>query len=156
MRKLTLWVLSIIFTLVSTGSVLAADTNTLTVSANVVGTCKFTTGTSTLAFGGMDPSSVADATATGSVTFWCTSGASYSLSDDDGLHETAPNANRMQHTVDATEYVPYSLSLSPTSGSGSGPALPVTLTINGTVANADYVNALAGTFGDTVVITVSP
>lgn len=156
MKRLTVWALSIIFTLVSTGLVLAADTNTLTVSASVVGTCKFSTGTSTLAFGGMDPSSAADATAAGSVTFWCTRGASYSLVDDDGLHETAPNANRMQHTTDTTEYIPYSLSLSPTSGSGSGPSTPVTLTINGTVANADYVNALAGSFGDTVVITVTP
>jgi spore coat protein U-like protein len=62
----------------------------------------------------------------------------------------------MRHATDVTEFIPYSLSLSPTTGTGSGPATPITLTIDGSILNADYVNALAGNYSDTVVLTITP
>lgn len=156
MKRFTVWLLAVGLVLLSAGMSMAADTNTLSVSANVVGTCKFNVATSTLAFGALDPSSVADASASNTTTFWCTRGASYTITDDDGLYDTGPGANQMRHAVDVTEFIPYSLTLSPLSGTGSGPVTPITLTIDGLIANANYINALAGDYADTVVITVAP
>jgi spore coat protein U-like protein len=62
----------------------------------------------------------------------------------------------MQHATIATEYIPYTLTLSPLTGSGSGKATPITLNISGTITNANYINAAAGNFADTVVITITP
>jgi spore coat protein U-like protein len=156
MKQLTFWAVAIALVLTMGGMGFAADTNTLSVSANVVGTCKFNVATSTLPFGALDPTSAADATASGSVTFWCTNGASFTVSDDDGLYETGVNANRMRHATDVTQFIPYGLTLSPTTGTGTGPSTPITLTIDGLISNANYVNAMAGDYADTVVITVSP
>ncbi len=136
------------------GVVMAADTNTLTVSGNVVGTCKFSSATSSLAFGALDPSSGAAVAGAGSSTFWCTKGVAYTISDDGGLFNSG--GPRMQHGTDVTEFIPYGLTLAPLSGTGSGPATPVTLNITGNIAFADYSNALAGAYSDTVVITVNP
>ena len=138
------------------GVALALDTNTVTVTANVIGTCKFASATSTLAFGALDPSSALDASGSATVDFWCTRNASYSIVDDDGLHETAVDANRMQNVADATEYIPYSFSYNPAAGTGSGPSTPITLTMNGLINNADYVNAAVGNYSDTIVLTITP
>lgn len=143
----------------STAASVVADTHTLTVSANVVGFCKFDSASSTLDFGDLDPSSGSDATALNeTVAFWCTRGVNYSIGDDDGLHENGvANGNRMQHETNTAEYVPYTLSYTPTSGTGDGPqSAHVSMSISGTIANADYTNALAGAYADTVVLTISP
>jgi spore coat protein U-like protein len=138
------------------GEAMAGDTNTVTVTANVVGTCKFNSATSTLAFGSLDPSGSGDKTATASPTFWCTKNASYSITDDDGLHELAANGNRMQNTTAPAEFLPYTFSYNPASGTGTGRTTPITLNISGTVAFADYQNAAVGDYADTVVLTITP
>ena len=70
------------------GTAMAIDTATVTVSANVVGTCKFSSPTGAVAFGALTPSTTpSDVTAV--VTqpkFWCTKGAAYTIGDDLGLH----------------------------------------------------------------------
>jgi spore coat protein U-like protein len=139
-----------------TGVAFAADTNTVTVTANVVGTCRFNSATSTLAFGSLDPGVGGDVNASASTTFWCTKNASYAITDDDGLYETGPNANRMQHATTLTEYIPYTFSYNPTSGTGDGRTSPITLNISGTVTFANYENAAAGDYADTVVLSITP
>jgi spore coat protein U-like protein len=139
-----------------TGVAFAADTNTVTVTANVVGTCRFNSATSTLAFGSLDPGVGGDVNASTSTTFWCTRNASYSISDDDGLHETGVDANRMQHVSSPTEYIPYTFTYNPTSGTGNGRTSPITLNISGTVTFANYQNAAAGDYADTVVLSITP
>jgi len=139
-----------------TGVAFAADTNTVTVTANVVGTCRFNSATSTLGFGALDPGIGGDVNANTSTTFWCTKNASYSITDDDGLYDTGPNANRMRHATTLTEYVPYSFSYSPATGTGNGRTSPITLDISGTVTFASYQNAAAGDYADTVVLTINP
>jgi len=148
--------LAMVLSLVLTGVAFALDTNTITVSANVSGNCKFNTATSTLGFGALDPNSSSDASASAMVTFWCTKGSGYSITDDDGLYETGVNLNRMRHAVDNAEFIPYTLTYNPASGTGTGKTVPITLNISGTIANANYVNALAGDYGDTVVLTINP
>ena len=138
------------------GVAFAGDTNTVTVSANVVGTCMFDSATSTLAFGALDPTSGSDVSTSTSTTFWCTKNAPYSITDDDGEHELVANQNRMENTTTAGEFIPYSFSYNPTSGNGSGRTTPITLTISGTVTFTDYQNVAAGGYSDTVVLTIAP
>ena len=154
MKRLILTAMAVITAVMVSGAAMAA-TNTMTVSASVVGTCRFSAATSTLAFGALDPSSAADGGGSVNVNFWCTRGTAYSMTDDDGLNELAANANRMQHAVTATEYIPYSNSYV-AAGTGLGATSPIALTVTGAILNADYINALEGAYADTVVLTVTP
>ena len=142
--------------LVSPAAMAASTTHTLAVSATVVGNCKFNTaGPTTLAFGSIDPSAAAPATATASVTFRCTTGTTSSMTSDDGLYDVA-GAPRMKDA--GTNYLPYSIGLVGTAqaGTGHGAGQDKTLTVNGTVAVADFQNAAAGAYADTVTLTIAP
>ena len=141
--------------LIGNTAALAADTATVDVSANVVGTCKFNSGGS-IAFT-LDPTSSAAATGTvADPAFWCTKGASWTVSDDDGLHGTGAGARRMQHDTTLTEFIPYSFSYT-TTGTGLGKTSPIILALTGaTVANTDFVNAEAGNYADTVTLSIAP
>ncbi len=136
------------------GNALAADSNTLTVSASVTGTCRFSSGTSTLNFGALDQSSAADANATGNTQFWCTRNATYTVGANNGLY--FDTARRMRHASETTEYIPYNLTFTPTAGTGTGKTSPITLNLSGTITNANYVNALAGNYADTVTLSITP
>lgn len=154
MKRLILTAMAVI-TAVMVSSAAMAATNTMTVSASVTGTCRFSAATSTLAFGALDPSSAANGAGAVNVNFWCTRGTAYSMTDDDGLYETGVNANRMQHAVTPTEYIPYTISYA-AAGTGLGATSPIILAVTGAIANADYINALEGAYADTVVLTVTP
>lgn len=136
----------------------AAGTNTLTVTATVVSDndCRFRSN-SALNFGNLDPANPVDRTVTTSITFRCRGrdrDVTFFISDDDGLYETGPDANRMKHAT-LNEYLPYSFTLNPTSGT-----IPrrtdQTLNITGTVLGADYQNASMGSYSDIVTITIVP
>jgi spore coat protein U-like protein len=155
--------------LISTPQGLAGDNAIVNVSANVVGTCKFNSGAN-LNFT-LDPSSTSDATATASLTFWCTKGATYTITDNNGANadtSTSPPTQRMKHT-DLTEYIPYKFcykSGSPPasctsdttsdSGTGNGKNNSITLYFLGVVKNNDYIDASAGSYSDMVTMTISP
>lgn len=139
---------------------IAGDSQVVTVTATVLSKsqCKFRSNTSALNFGNLDPTSPIDKTTSVSVTFRCvgsTLNATFSITDDDGLYESGPDANRMRHTITTTEYIPYLLTLSPTSGT-----IPKntdqTLTITGAVKGVDYQDALIGSYSDMVVISIEP
>ena len=53
----------------------AADTQTVTVNATVLNTCKFTTAAQTVTFADIDPSATTDRTAPLTVSYRCTKGA---------------------------------------------------------------------------------
>ena len=135
--------------------------DTMAVSATVLSSsnCKFNVPKSTtLAFGAIDPSGSLNATATGSLVVRCggsAANATFTLTDDSGLNETGVGAYRMQHSVTATAYLAYSVSYSPQSAT-----IPKntdqTITITGIVTPAQYGNAIAGNYTDTVTVTVSP
>ena len=135
---------------------MAADTNTVTVTANVLGTCRFNSAASTLAFGALDPGVPGAVPASTSTTFWCTNGTIYTIADNDGLYELGPNLNRMRHVTTLTQFIPYTFSYNPTTGSGSGPVTSITLDITGSVAYADFQNADPGDYSDTVVLSITP
>jgi len=140
----------------------AAGSNTLAVAATVISKneCKFNSKakTETLDFGSIDPAWTADVTKTTTVQFVCngsSTNATFVFTSDDGLNKTGPGANRMQHATVTTEYLPYSLSLSPKSATVPK-GVDQTLTITGTVSSLNYRSAYAGAYSDTVVISLSP
>jgi spore coat protein U-like protein len=136
------------------GVAMAADTNTLTVQANVIGTCKIT-GTSGISFT-LDPSSAVDATATGSVTYWCTRGSSGILAVTTGLHDSL-GIRYMQSTSTPAEKIAYTLNPLGDNYTGQGKTTTKTLTITGTVQNAAFINAMALIdYNDSVSVTITP
>lgn len=132
------------------------DTNTLTVTAHVKGTCKFSSSTSTLDFGVLDPANPVLITGSGTTTFWCTKGitTSMTLAADYGVN-SAGTTRRMKDNS-SLDLIPYSLTLTPDGGTNQGPAFPRTLTISGTVLAVDYSGKTEGDYSDTVVISFTP
>jgi spore coat protein U-like protein len=145
------------------GTASAGGTNTITVSASVTGTCVVNTTTSTLAFGTLNPATGGTVSVAGSAaTFRCTNGTPYTVSSDDGLwfSSTGGANNRMKLSTatdctTATNCIRYTLT-SATSGTGTGMTNNISFNVNGQTTLADYQNAAAGSYADTVVLTVSP
>lgn len=137
-----------------------AASSTITVSAVVLSksVCKFSSNAAALDFGMLDPGNAVDVTTSTSLEFRCMGSsptATYVVTDDDGMHDTGPNANRMRHLSVAGQYLPYSMTVSPDSGTVPKGEYR-TLTISGTVRGPDYRNAVSGSYSDTVVITINP
>ena len=142
------------------GAATASDSASVAVSATVLSksNCKLTTATLSIPFGTMDAALAADRVMTATVTFRCLGSApiaSFLFSSNDGLYRSGPGQPRMRHASVTTEFLPYSLGLSPPTGSIAKGSLG-TLTITGTVTSANLANAIAGSFADTVTITLSP
>ena len=123
MKKVSLL---LVFLLVMAGTAMAAGTNTLSVSASVTSKCDFTTTTSSLAFGSLDPAASADATASTTIQAWCTKGVtSSSLSNDLGQNASG---STLRMSDGGSNYLPYTLGISPASVTGAGINTPTTIT----------------------------
>ena len=138
----------------------AAGSTTVSVSATVLSKsiCKFMAASAALNFGSLDPANSSDAIINSTITFRCVGSvpnATFSISQDDGLHETGPGANRMQNTTVTTEYLPYTITLNPLSSTVPKNVVQ-TLTISGSIQASDYQNAYIGSYSDTVVISIAP
>ena len=138
----------------------ASDSNIVSVTATVLSRsqCRFNSNTAALNFANLDPANPVDRTVNTSITFRCggsAPSATFSITDDDGLYEVGSGRNRMRHTTTFTEYLPYSLALSPTSGTVPKNT-DQTVTVTGTVRGVDYQNAATGNYSDSVVITIEP
>jgi spore coat protein U-like protein len=145
--------------LLTSGAALAGNTNTLKVTASITGTCNFDVannagGNATLDFGALDQTLTTDAAATQtSLDYWCTNGTTAtSLSADNGLNFSG--TRRLFNG--GTGYIPYTLTVTDPGGPGSGKSNPITVTFDGDITNADYIDAPAGTYGDTVTLTIAP
>jgi spore coat protein U-like protein len=141
--------------LVVGGAVWAADTNTLTVTASVTGTCVFNSETSTLNFGALDPSNPVPVNSSTTTQFWCTRGVTTDLITANLGANPAGAIRQMRDSV-STDLIPYSLVLTPDGSTNQGPASPRTLGISGTVLAADYTGKSAGNYADTVTLTLTP
>jgi spore coat protein U-like protein len=136
---------------------LAADSLEVTVTANVVGACKFNTGAIDFHVGDLDPAAggLVETTLAGSPTFWCTKGVAFSLSDDKG-----GSANRLfsdlVHATDPTETIAYELNYVPSSLSAQGPSIPIDLVLTARIAEVAYLDSAVGAYSDTVTITITP
>lgn len=160
-RKRAVFPFLLVFLTVMVTSVAhASGTNTLTVTAAVLSKnkCKFNTANATLNFGALDPGNSTDVSKSTSVQFVCNGSApiaAFAFTTNNGLYSTGPGAYRMRHATVTTAYLPYTLSLTPTTGTAPK-GVNQTLTIDGTVSALNYQPALAGNYADTVVITLNP
>lgn len=139
----------------------AAGNGTVSVSATISsgGFCWFTTNNASLDFGVLDAGSPVDVNASTTVNFRCLGfpSVTYYVDDDDGLYETGPDANRMRNTSRPTDYLPYSMDVSPRTATISwNPFVLRTLAVSGIVRGADYQGASPGDYADTVVLTIVP
>lgn len=158
--KRTIQATIIVLLVLAGGVATAADQATVAVSARVVGTCQFNAAGATLAFGDLPFDATGNALGVGPISttleFWCTNGASYTITDDDGLNESGPGARQMQSmTLGTPEYIAYDLTYNPATGTGNGPGNPITLTLNGTVG-ATYTANSPDNYSDTVTLTINP
>lgn len=151
--KLKLAAFALAAALVSAGPVLAGDTSNMSVTATVLGTCKFNT-TPALAFGTLDPASGGTATATSNVAFWCTKGSAYTVTPGQGANWDSGNSTR--RVKQGTNYIAYALTPSSSSGTGTGKSTPITLTMSGSILGADYIDAEEGAYSDTVQFSITP
>ena len=139
-----------------------ATTASVGVSATIPswGYCWFQSASATLPFGNLDPTHPTTVSAQANLSFRCIGypTVTFYISHDSGLHGSNPNALRLQNSASSTSYIPYTLALNPTSATISSAIIsPVqTLTVTGSIAGADYRTAPAGTYADTVVMTIVP
>jgi|tagenome__1003787_1003787.scaffolds.fasta_scaffold20982021_3 spore coat protein U-like protein len=144
-------------------SVHAAGSNTVSMSATVIGTCKVTTPPGILDFGNIDPSGTSNVTASITFSIKCTKNTVSTAATDDGGSNFL-GSKRMKHSGTPTAFLPYSISYSGDTGftgQGFGPAAPAhNVTVNGSILPAQYQNALVTAAGeiysDIVTITVNP
>ena len=120
--------------------------------------CRISTRNLTLSFGTLDPFNPANVTLNGTATLVCGGNepfAFFMITDDDGLHETGPDQNRMQNSAFLGEYIPYSFSIFPASGTVPR-QVGQPFSITATVLGMDYQNAAAGMYADIVTLTITP
>lgn len=161
MKKLNLTLALAAAGLVASASAFAASaTHDLSVSAVVTGSCKFNSaGPTTLTLansgGSIDPSVATDATGSANVTYRCTTGTTATTTANNGANFSGSRRVRLGVT---TNYMPYSLSLSGCNqvGIGHGGSGDLTCAVSGTILAADHQNAAAGTYADTVQLTITP
>lgn len=115
------------------------------------GSCRFRQATSTLPFGNLNPSSTANATFTVTLRITCSGNPTWFMTSDNGLYYNG-STKRMRHQTVLTEYLPYSVTFSPTTGNG----FVTTITGSGTILNSSYVNAYVGDYSDRVTLTITP
>ena len=146
------------------GGVCHAVSSNVEVSATILSNhnCTFNSKvTVALDFGTLNPLVASDETRIATIDFECkgnkNSPVSYGVSDDDGLHETGIDGNRMKHDTLAgpAAFIPYEFTVSPTSGT-TPLKTDVTLTITGKVYGSDYRMAYVGGYADTVFVFINP
>ena len=134
---------------------MAGDTATLAVSANVSGTCKFTTGSFAMNFGVLDPSAAANQAQTTALTYKCTSGTAASSFSFDGAAVSPTSVN----ITNGTDNIPVSLawSVPATVGTGFGAgSTAISMTVDGSILAANYANVSAGAYTKNVTVIVAP
>ena len=158
--------LSVIATLVAaltTSLAMAADTGTLAVTAAVSGKCKFAsvgalTFATPIAGTFIDPSEASNATGTANITYRCTTGT---VATGLTIGLTSPNysaGHRVAVVSGTGPYMGYTLATAgfTQTGAGFGGAPLPAATVTGTILQATHQAAVAGTYTDSVSITINP
>jgi spore coat protein U-like protein len=131
-----------------------AATTTVAVSANVVGTCQVTNtnGAPLVAFGQLDQvgAPLVDGAVT-QPTFWCTKNTTYTIGDDLGANDSA-GVYRM---TNGTDFIAYTFTYTG-SAPGTGRTTPITMDISASIPAGTYSDVSAGSYADSVLLTISP
>lgn len=140
------------------GGIAAAATQNLAVTATIIGQCSFSSAATTMSFGAaIDPSTAGPISGTLAlpITYKCTKGVTpgtFSLGG--GLWNST--GNRMKDAISG-DFIPYTLTLgAAVVGSGFGTLQDKSFPLTGSITAAGYQNVSAGTYNDTVVLTVAP
>jgi hypothetical protein len=130
----------------------AADTQNMAVSATVSSKCKFDTTVNpiSMAFADIDPSSGGNAVATADIVYRCTNGTTpSSLAPTDG--------QLSRNMANGLNNLPYTLSFAGlAAGTGFSAGQAKTVVVTGTITPAQFNDALALTYTDTVGMTILP
>lgn len=138
--------------LAMTGASQAADSHTITVNAAVAGTCKFNSGTSTVALT-VDPTLTTNVSQTGSVQYRCTKGTNPVFALSSGSTSSSTGGN----LVNGAESIPYTFaSAGAVAGTGMAAGQEKTLSVTVTVNQANAANVTPNTYTDTIAITLTP
>lgn len=138
-----------------------AASGALAVSATVLSknNCKFSSNAaSTLAYTNLDPSGTSAVVFSTTRTFECkgsSPNATFFISASDGSYASGAGARRMRHATLTSEYLPYSLDLTPTTATVAKNTLQ-TLTMTVTITPSQFGNVVAGSYSDTVTLTLTP
>ena len=133
----------------------AGDTATLAVTANVSGTCKFTTGSFTMNFGTLDPSAAANQAQATALTYKCTQGTAASSFSFDGAAVSPTSVS----ITNGTDNIPVALSwtVPATQGSGFGAgSSAISMNVTGNITGTNYANVSAGVYTKNVSVVVAP
>lgn len=141
--KLAALALSLVGVLAA-GNAVAADTATLTVQAQVLGTCNFDTAGATLDFLSIDPTLGAGATAQTTITYTCTNGTAYTFANPAGGAMTGATLS---------DNLPFALAYDVAGGTGTGSS--ETLTIDGTITAANLALVRADTYSGSVTLDIN-
>ncbi len=131
-----------------------ADTSSIAVRASVRGSCVITSADD-VDFGTLETGDVTSHEATANVQYWCSNGLSYTLALDDGLHAGGPGQPAMKRTT-GVEKIPYSVTITPTSGIGLGPTPSQTAVVKATIEKDHAQAASVGDYEDTLTVTLEP
>ena len=111
-------------------------------------------------FGTLNPSTGADVTTAVSASTLnadkagdCVSSVTMKIDGDNGLNFSG--SRRLKNAA-GTDFIPYSLAGLPQSSPGPGNNRYQTFTFNGIILGSAYANASAGSYSDTVIISVTP
>ena len=134
-----------------------ADTQVVTVSAQIIGICKFVTGQTpvvTVANTGanIDPSLAGPATGSANITYNCTNGQAPTFAVPTPATVTCTTSG----TCGSTTMAPAMSYTSGGNGSGFGSGNTKTLVVTGTLLAGQYQNMQSGTYSGTVTVTVTP
>ncbi len=151
--KKVLIVVAVIMMVGAVGGIAFGGTTTVNVSASITGTCQFSS-TPTLGFGTLDQNLSSDATAAGTLTFWCTKGVAYTLSDP--VNPGVGDGTYAGTISNGADSIAYSIAYTNATGSGAGKTSPINSTLSATILNGDYVNVSAGSYTGTVIFTITP
>lgn len=122
--------------------------------------CGFQAAGLSMSFGTLNPSSGVDVTTAVSASSLnadkagdCISSVTMKIDGDNGLNFSG--SRRLKNAA-GTDFIPYSLSGLPQSSPGPGNNKYQTFTFNGIILGSAYANASAGSYSDTVIISVTP
>ncbi len=135
----------------------ALDSNSSSVSAQVLGICRFNSGQSpvvTIANTGatIDPSLAGPATGNAAIQYRCTRGTAPAFTVPSPATVNCATAA----TCGATMMAPTLTSVNSGAGTGFGSGNDKTLTVTGQLTQTQYQDMQAGTYSGTVVVTVTP
>jgi hypothetical protein len=146
MKKMKLAALALSLAgILAAGNALALDTATISVSANVLGTCTFDTASYTMAFGAIDPLMAIDTTKDVNLAFTCTNGTNWALDDVSGSQTmTGSGANTLAYSIDSY------------SQAGTGTGATQNVAITGRITSLQAQAAAVDTYSDSLTLNLNP